>query len=279
MDDDLLQLLSFLPVIEFQTTRESMSYTHYQLLSKNQRDNIYKNQKRQLGKYFALWSESGHLNKFMITLSPSKNTMDAAWTLAPEHLSLYCLTIEENTPLAKGIKESQIVPPDPDLAADMYELAEKTLKEAGFFHYEISNWARSDHESCMCQHNLTYWRNEPWLGIGAGAHSWLDKQRWANVYHPQKYIEELERDNRPIIETEPIDQPLEMGETMIMGLRLAEGIDDVRFRARFGVGLATAFGAELAELQDLGLLVWDNHTTRLTAKGRLLGNQVFIRFV
>ncbi|MCP4544578.1 MAG: radical SAM family heme chaperone HemW [Chloroflexi bacterium] len=211
------------------------------------------------------------------TLIAWKKTVEAALAFAPEHLSLYCLSIEENTPLAKRISESQIEPPDPDLAADMYELAEKTLLNTGFLHYEISNWAKSN--SHMSKHNLIYWRNEPWLGIGAGAHSWLNKQRWANVYHPQKYITELEQGNSPIVEKEPIDQQLEMGETMMMGLRLAEGVDNARFRARFGVGLETAFETEFAELQHLGLLIWDGHAARLTSRGRLLGNQVFMRFV
>lgn len=211
------------------------------------------------------------------TLAGWKNTMEAALALDPEHLSLYCLTIEENTPLAKRIAGSQIAPPDPDLAADMYELAEKTLTEAGFLHYEISNWAKLN--SHMCRHNLIYWRNEPWLGIGAGAHSWLGRHRWANAYHPQEYITELEQGNIPVIEKEAIDQQLEMGETMIMGLRLTEGIADTRFRARFGVGLEMAFGTELADLQHLGLLAWDGHVARLTSRGRLLGNQVFMRFV
>jgi oxygen-independent coproporphyrinogen-3 oxidase len=211
------------------------------------------------------------------TLAGWKNTMEAALALDPEHLSLYCLTVEEKTPLAKRIAESQIAPPDPDLAADMYELAEKTLAKAGFLHYEISNWAKLN--SHMCRHNLIYWRNEPWLGIGAGAHSWLDRYRWANAYHPQKYIAALERDHRPVVEVETINQHLETGETMMMGLRLIEGVEDSRFRARFNQGLEAVFGTELAQLQDLGLLIWDGHTARLTVRGRLLGNQVFIRFV
>ncbi|MEE8392105.1 MAG: radical SAM family heme chaperone HemW [Anaerolineae bacterium] len=213
------------------------------------------------------------------TLARWKETLDAALALSPEHLSLYCLIIEENTPLAKQIAQSPIAPPDPDLAAEMYELAEKTLAEAGFFHYEISNWARANLKPYVCRHNLTYWRNEPWLGIGAGAHSWLDKRRWANARHPREYIAALEQNNIPITETETIDQRMEMGETMMMGLRLAEGINDIRFRARFGIGLEKVFGEELTRLKDLGLLEWDGDTARLTERGRLLGNQVFVYFV
>lgn len=221
------------------------------------------------------------------TLARWRKTLNAALALSPEHLSLYCLTVEEDTSLARQIAESQIAPPDPDLAADMYELAEKTLAEARFFHYEISNWAKSNLQISnpqiinphMGRHNLTYWRNEPWLGIGAGAHSWLDRQRWANVSHPREYITAMRQGNTLVAEIEPIDRQMEMGETMMMGLRLAEGVDDARFRARFDVGLETAFGAELGQLQDLGLLTWDGHVARLTSRGRLLGNQVFMRFV
>jgi len=211
------------------------------------------------------------------TLARWRETLDAAITLSPEHLSLYCLTIEESTPLAKQITESHIPHPDPDLAADMYELAESRLAQAGFFHYEISNWARSNLK--MCQHNLTYWRNEPWLGLGAGAHSWIDSQRWVNAPHPRAYIAALEQGHTPVAETETIDRRLEMGETMMMGLRLSSGVDDARFRARFGVGLEAAFGAELAQVRNLGLLAWNGQTAHLTARGRLLGNQVFMRFL
>jgi len=243
------------------------------------------------------------------TLARWQETLEAALRLEPEHLSLYALSVEEGTPLERQIARGELRAPDEDLAAEMYELAEEVLAEAGFFHYEISNWARKNDKCqtsndtsqgwwpkpetcnpqlevvseeislCVCRHNLTYWRNEPWLGVGAGAHSWLDGHRWANVRHPREYIAALEQGNAPVAEVETIDRRLEMRETMMLGLRLAEGVDDTRFRARFGVGLETAFGKELAQLQDPRLLEWGGHVARLTARGRLLGNQVFARFV
>ena len=227
-----------------------------------------------------------------------QETLEAALTLGLEHLSLYCLGVEEGTPLEKRIAAGELPPPDDDLAAEMYTLAEERLAEAGYFHYEISNWARADPEGgrwwwpehatsatseavspFMCRHNLTYWRNEPWLGLGAGAHSWLNGRRWANVRHPQDFVAALEQGRTPVAESEPIDHRLAMGETMMLGLRLAEGVDSDRFHTRFGIALETAFGEELAQLRDLGLLNWDGHVARLTARGRLLGNQVFMRFV
>ncbi len=219
-----------------------------------------------------------------------QNTLEMALDLQPEHLSLYSLTVEEGTPLAQRIARGELPSPDDDLAAEMFELAEARLAEAGFEHYEISNWARGNDKFPMtndqsmisnfqCRHNLAYWRNEPWLGFGAGAHSWLGGKRWANLRHPREYIAALEEGRSPVAEAEEVTQRTEMGETMMLGLRLSEGVSDARFRARFGVGLEEVFGAELAESRGLGLLEWDGHTARLTPRGRLLGNQVFARFV
>ena len=236
------------------------------------------------------------------TLSRWRETLKAALSLGPEHLSLYGLSVEEGTPLEQRIASGELPPPDEDVAAEMYELAEEVLAGAGFFHYEISNWAKANLQSLtsnlqfpmwwpkpetlsehispyVCRHNLVYWRNERWLGVGAGAHSWLDGRRWANVRHPREYIAAQERGDTPVAEVEEIDHRLEMGETMMMGLRLAEGVRASAFEARFGKAVEGVFGKELRELDYLGLLEWDSHAARLTARGRLLGNQVFVRFV
>ncbi|NLF01716.1 MAG: radical SAM family heme chaperone HemW [Anaerolineales bacterium] len=230
-----------------------------------------------------------------------RDTLQAALSLRPDHLSLYSLSVEEGTPLAQRIASGELPAPDDDTAADMLELAERLLAGQGFFHYEISNWAAlprstqrvgrwwparpahgaasEDVSPFVSRHNLTYWRNEPWLGFGAGAHSWMGGRRWANVSHPQAYIEAQTHGHAPVSECEEIDRRLEIGETMMMGLRLAEGVSDVRFRARFGVGLDEAFGERLAHLAGLRLLTWDGCAVRLTARGRLLGNQVFAEFL
>ncbi|MDY6877929.1 MAG: radical SAM family heme chaperone HemW [Chloroflexota bacterium] len=252
-------------------------------------------------------------------LSRWRETLEAALRLSPEHLSLYCLNVEQGTPLENRISSGELPAPDDDLAAEMYELAEDVLAGVGFFHYEISNWARMNSElrianpelqrwwpqpgtgnlksgtlcehvsPYVCRHNLVYWRNEPWLGVGAGAHSWLggaglslsQGQRWANVLHPREYIAVCGTGCQPVLreEVEVIDHPLEMGETMMLGLRLAEGVRASLFEARFGEALDEVFGEELGELRELGLLEWDGSVARLTARGRLLGNRVFARFV
>jgi oxygen-independent coproporphyrinogen-3 oxidase len=205
-------------------------------------------------------------------------TLAQALALRPEHLSLYCLSVEDGTPLANSIARGECCEPDPDLAAEMYELARHELGTAGYLHYEISNWARAP--EYRCQHNLIYWRNEPYLGLGAGAHSWLGGRRWANVSAPAGYVARLAGGLHPLETEETIDPALEMGETMMMGLRLVnEGIEFERFQERFGEDLRDRFQTELADLAELGLIAIDQQRVRLTPRGQLLGNQVFLQFL
>jgi oxygen-independent coproporphyrinogen-3 oxidase len=243
-----------------------------------------------------------------------KETLGTALDLEPRHLSLYGLTLEGGTSLARQISIGLLPTPEEECAAAMYQLAEKKLAEVGFFHYEISNWAKSNdrwrderRSSCtwwpeaadvkprssesispyVCRHNLTYWRNQPWLGVGAGAHSWLEGRRWDNVNHPEDYVaawagDGLSEGNKPFAASqnvEEIDKPLEMGETMMLGLRLAEGVSNRRFESWFGRSLREVFGSELENLRDQDLLTWDGSVARLTRRGRLLGNRVFERFI
>ena len=130
------------------------------------------------------------------TLAGWRETLRQALDLHPDHLSLYALTLEEHTPLAQRIARGEVPAPDDDLAAEMYVLAEETLAEAGYVHYEISNWARPGRQ---CRHNLTYWRNQPYLGFGAGAHSYFRGVRWWNVSSPEEYIARLMQGPEPAV--------------------------------------------------------------------------------
>jgi oxygen-independent coproporphyrinogen-3 oxidase len=216
------------------------------------------------------------------TLGSWQGTLQQAIHLQPDHLSLYCLSVEEDTPLGQRIAQGELPVPDPDLAAEMYTLAEETLDRAGYVHYEISNWAQPGHQ---CRHNLTYWRNQSYLGLGAGAHSYFDKKRWHNVLSPEEYITRLEVDLQGSFppsakEVEEIDKALEMAETMILGLRLVhEGVGLTDFRERFGRELMDVYGREIREMEQAGLLEVDGERVRLTARGRLLGNEVFQQFL
>ena len=217
------------------------------------------------------------------TLVTWERTLQQAIALAPQHLSLYCLTLEEGTPLSQLVSHQRLPQPDPDLAADMVELATERLAQAGFRQYEISNWSQPGYE---CAHNLVYWRNYPYLGLGAGAHSSNAGQRWWNVRPVRDYVRQMLRASptdwpSPAAEGgEKISRALEMGETMMLGLRLTrDGVLQADFRQRFGVSLQEAYGDVIRELEELGLLVWREGQVLLTPRGRLLGNQVFARFL
>lgn len=206
-------------------------------------------------------------------------TLARALALEPEHISCYSLTVEAGTPLARWVAEGSVPPPDDDLAADLYEQTETTLAAAGYEHYEISNWARRQipHRS---RHNLIYWRHEPYLGFGPGAHSSLDGRRWWNLRAPAAYSRRLEAGESVVEGEEAIGDALSMGETMMLGLRLLqEGVSKEEFAARHGRRLEEVYATELRELQAWGLLEMLDGRVRLTPRGRLLGNQVFQRFL
>ena len=213
-------------------------------------------------------------------------TLERALALAPEHLSLYALTIEERTPLARSIALGALPAPDDDLAADMYELAQEMLSACGYAQYEISNWARrspgdqpGQPPARACQHNLHYWRNEPYLGLGVGAHGYDGQRRYAHIVDPEEYVRRVAAGESTLASSEAISRDQAMDETMIMGLRLANGVTRDRFRRRFGVELDAVYAEALAALADTGLLEVDATGIRLAPRGYLLGNRVFAEFM
>lgn len=228
------------------------------------------------------------------SLASWQHTVELALGLKPDHLSIYALTIEHGTPLAHWAARGLIEEPDGDLAADMYEWSAARLDVAGYGQYEISNWARWDNGAeggmLACRHNLQYWRNQPYIGLGAGAHGYAGGVRTANVLSPAAYIQRcLEGQSRQFPLTpatqmrQEIDRQAEIGETMMMGLRLTlEGVSRQAFVERFGEELDRLFAEEIDDLIRKGLLEWGGEQSdrlRLTVKGRLLGNQVFYRFI
>jgi len=221
------------------------------------------------------------------------NSVARAVDLSPRHLSLYGLQLEHGTPLEAAVRSGEVPQPDDDLAADMFTAAEEVLAGAGYRHYEISNWAKP---GCESRHNLIYWRCEPYLGVGPGAHSSLWGLRFANMKSPRGYVQAVNkgrsptgamdsgaitwmREHGPVESIEETSEATAMAETMMMGLRLDEGVTESAFSSRFGRGLADVFGDVTTELCDDGLLDQSHGGIRLTARGRLLGNQAFRRFI
>ena len=214
------------------------------------------------------------------TLAHWQSTLDRALALAPDHISLYNLTIEPDTPFATWVAAGKLSVPDDDAAADLYQAAIDDLDHAGFAHYEISNWARrGDGQDFRAQHNLRYWRNHPYFGVGAGAHSSFAGYRYADLLTPATYVARALAGEPTVDNVERISEDLEMGETLMLGLRLAEGVGVDDFALRFGRSLDAVYGATVGELVAIGLLARESGRLVLTPRGRFLGNEVFCRFL
>jgi oxygen-independent coproporphyrinogen-3 oxidase len=235
------------------------------------------------------------------TLQTWQTTLQRIVELHPEHISAYALTLEHGTPFGRWSAKGLLPLPNPDLAADMYEYAEEFLEGQGYVHYEISNWAldrgrlTADHvaPSLACRHNIQYWRSLPYLAFGAGAHGYADGYRYSNALRIKTYIDRLTN-----VSTSDMDFPLspavvnqhkqtlkdDMSEYMLNNLRLVHaGVAESDFGLRFGSALLEVYPNEINELIHSGLLEKktseNSDVFRLTKRGRLLGNQVFLRFV
>ncbi len=217
------------------------------------------------------------------TLESWEESVRAVLAFRPKHLSLYCLIIEEGTPMARWLHSGTMAAPDADLAADQFELARDLLHDAGYDHYEISNWAQPGYE---CQHNLTYWRNGDYLGLGAGAHGHADGIRYSVVRQPRTYIKHIAAGggsyplSSAVAQSTRLDHDEKMSDTVITQLRLLnEGLDMRAFEQQFSLSPQQAFGKSLDELLDWGLLQERDRRLLLTKKGEFLSNQVFYRLI
>ncbi|MGN6756035.1 MAG: radical SAM family heme chaperone HemW [Thermomicrobiales bacterium] len=209
--------------------------------------------------------------------------LDQALALAPEHISLYALTVEDGTALAADIARGRVAAPDDDRQADFYEQAAATLAAAGYEGYEISNWAREADTAAPGSNrsrlNSLYWRNGEYLGFGVGAHSHFRGRRFGNGRYVRRYIAAVAAGRLGPAFSETIDPATAMAETMMLGLRLREGISHAAFQSRHGRPLDDAYGAQLAALAPLKVLENTGEAVRLTARGRLLANEVIVHFL
>ena len=228
------------------------------------------------------------------SLSQWQDTVESLVSLAPSHISLYCLTLEEGTPLHHWVRQGKLPEPDPDLAADMYQYARESLADAGYQHYEISNWCLPGLPS---RHNLAYWLNRPYLGVGPGAHSHIGNYRFWDVASPNVYMLQVKKweDSQPqpfdslkggeldtvspVADREYIGLETSCAETMFLGLRLLEGMDLEEASAQVGADLQARYASQIGELTELGLLECRGSHLRLTERAYLIANQVFTRFV
>jgi len=219
-----------------------------------------------------------------------QDTVARALALHPDHFSVYALSYDFETPMRAWIQRGLLAEPDGNLAAEMYEWVDSVLGEAGYGQYEISTWAKglnSENTTFACRHNLQYWHNQPYLGLGAGAHGFWEGKRYANVASPTAYVNRMKREQSegsvfsPALQgTKVVDRLTEMNETMLTGLRLVrEGVSAAAFRERFGVGVQESFPKVLDELVQRKLIYWDGDRVKLTQSARMVSNWVFEKFV
>ncbi|MDD4169723.1 MAG: radical SAM family heme chaperone HemW [Desulfotomaculaceae bacterium] len=210
------------------------------------------------------------------TLADWQETLSLAASLEPEHIAVYGLQLEAGTPLENLVSRGKIQPCSEDLELFLYQTAIQYLSGQGYVHYEISNFARPGRESI---HNLGYWLNRYYLGLGPAAHSYLPCGRYANESTLEGYAGRLAQGELPVSTTEAGTVRTEMAETMFLGLRLISGVDLTAFYQRFGRRVEDVYRLEITRLLKAGFVEFANGRLRLTAAGLPLANEVFIEFL
>jgi oxygen-independent coproporphyrinogen-3 oxidase len=209
------------------------------------------------------------------TLDEWRADVEEALAFQPEHLSLYHLTVEEETEFGRRRRAGLLTLPDDDLAADMYEWSLDRLRAGGWEQYEISNFARPGEE---CRHNQVYWRQEPFLGFGLGAASYLGGERRVRTRSMQRYLFTACRPEGPeVADSERLAPRDAAGEALMLALRTREGADPSRIGARWGVDVEAEFGAAFHSLAEDGLVARRGARIVLTRTGVLFANQVCAR--
>jgi len=215
-----------------------------------------------------------------------RSSLSRAIALSPDHISCYALTLEPATLLAARVSRGEVEMPEPDFVAELYEMTSDVLGSAGYRQYEISNWARAGHES---RHNMTYWTDRPYIGIGAGAHGFVGGVRYENVAHPKAYVNasralkvRVEAELRPGGTVAAVQAPPKaaaMVDFIALRLRLTRGLEARDFAARFGCDLMSVAGSVLEEAARAQLLHFDAGRVALTRQGRLLHGEITVRLM
>jgi putative oxygen-independent coproporphyrinogen III oxidase len=204
------------------------------------------------------------------SLDDWRTSLETAIALRPDHISAYALIIEDGTKLARQIRSGEVASPDDDVQADMYELADWLLAEAGYEWYEVSNWARS---AAQCsRHNLAYWQGHDWWGVGPGAHSHVGGVRWWNVKHPAAYADRIAAGHSPAAGRETLSEDTVRMERVLLRSRIREGLAIAELEPS---GRTAVAGLIADELVDPGTALRGRIV--LTLRGRLLADAVVRR--
>jgi oxygen-independent coproporphyrinogen-3 oxidase len=206
-----------------------------------------------------------------------KGTLDTALSQDVDHLSLYPLAVEPRTVFARTQREGGLLLPPDEVVVEMYEAACRLLEGAGFEHYEVANWARPGHR---CRHNLAYWYNREFFGVGVGAHAYVAPYRTENVRGTRRYIQAILTGNSPIASRERISPDIALAETAMLRLRLlSDGLDMKEISKSFGVDFAGQHRDVISELGDLGLIEVKGRVLRLPESAVPVANEVWERFI
>src|SRR5579859_962328 len=216
------------------------------------------------------------------TAASWQSSIEEALRLRPEHISIYLFEIDEGSRLGRellsgGSRYSAAAVPSDDAMAESYEFACDRLREAGYEHYEISNWALPGFRS---RHNLKYWRRDPYLGFGAGAHSFDGRWRWANAHDPAAYAATILQGRLPLEQLEEVTPRQALEEGLFLGLRQLEGIDlasiEAQYDATLSPPLKAKIGARIEELRAQGLVECTGTRVRLAPARLTISNEVFV---
>jgi oxygen-independent coproporphyrinogen-3 oxidase len=204
-----------------------------------------------------------------------RQSLERALSTETAHISIYELMVEENTPMAQMVVKNSSILPTEDAMADMEEVTEELLSKV-FRRYEISNFARP---GCECRHNIHYWRNGSYLGVGAGAVSSLRGVRVCNAAEPRLFCMMVEQNELPIVSMESLCRHARFRESVIMGLRMIDGVNVSELESRFGITPEEYYGKELTELIDTNLLEREDGRLKLTTRALPVANQVLAKLV
>lgn len=210
------------------------------------------------------------------TIHQWRHSLTTALELSPEHLSLYELSIEPGTLFAKQQSQGALALPDDDSTAEMAELGHEILARHGYLRYETSNYARPGSE---CRHNLNYWQNGSYVGLGAGAVSSFDGLRLKNIDNPADYMARIKAGLVAFQDGEALSVAASFRESVVMGLRLLAGVSLLALRERYGLEPQTYYGITLEKLRANGLVALDKERMWLTAKALPVANQVLSELV
>jgi len=199
-----------------------------------------------------------------------------AFTLAPDHLSVYLLELYQDAPLLHRIERGELRAIDDELTVEMYFMLMDEAEKEGYEHYEISNWARPGFAS---KHNLKYWTGAPYWAFGVSAAGYDGRSRWSNTRNIHEYLERIDRGCSPVADSVDLDYDDRQSENLFLRLRLKEGVNLREHRERFGVDVTDRYQAELSRLRYADLIEMVEDNLVISRKGKVLANEVFAAFV